>query len=636
MRFIIFDIETNGLYHEATKIHCFSYIIYENKQTTEPFSITDEKDIVSFINNNRDALFVGHNIIRYDILVLEKLLNIDLHDLKIVDTLGLSWYLYVKQKVHGLEYWGEEFNIPKPYIGDWENLSIEDYKNRCETDVLINTKLFRVFFNILSLLYDSYDKFYPLIEYSNFKLDCLKEQENSGVTLDKEWCLDALKKVSNEVDRKTDLLSSAMPEHLGKIIKKKPNKLIKADGTLSNYGASWLENLIQRGLSLDSDIIREKPNPASNAQIKEWLFELGWIPETFKPNINNDNVPQIVLPFSKKLCPSIVKLFDKEPVLKELEDYYMLMHRANFLQSLLDCEVNGKVYASASSFTSTFRLAHKKPLTNLPKPSMPYGDEIRGCLTVPNDDYIMCGSDISSLEDSTKQHYMYMYDPKYVEELRTPGFDPHLDIAVLSNLMTKDDVKEYKRLDAIENKTDKEATEYHRLKNIRQSAKSVNFSSVYGAGPAKLADMLNISVEEASLLHDTYWERNKAVKTFANNCTIKTITVNGESQDWVLNPISNFWVYLKSKKDVFSAVNQSSGCFIFDQWLKNVRKALKPFNIPVIMQFHDELVIVCKKSLKDTITKVLQDSMKKVNNDLKLNVEITISIDFGKRYNEVH
>ena len=36
---------------------------------------------------------------------------------------------------------------------------------------------------------------------------------------------------------------------------------------------------------------------------------------------------------------------------------------------------------------------------------------------------------MTSLEDTTKRHYMQPYDPKYVHEMSQAGFDPHLDLA---------------------------------------------------------------------------------------------------------------------------------------------------------------------------------------------------------------
>ncbi len=39
---------------------------------------------------------------------------------------------------------------------------------------------------------------------------------------------------------------------------------------------------------------------------------------------------------------------------------------------------------------------------------------------------------------------MYFFDPDYVTEMRTPGFDPHIDIGVLSGLITPDEAEFYK------------------------------------------------------------------------------------------------------------------------------------------------------------------------------------------------
>lgn len=77
--------------------------------------------------------------------------------------------------------------------------------------------------------------------------------------------------------------------------------------------------------------------------------------------------------------------------------------------------------------------------------SKPWGKEIRSLICVPEDSgYVLCGSDMSSLEDTTKQHYMYYFDPEYVMQMRTPGFDPHLNIGVFSNLITNDEEEFFK------------------------------------------------------------------------------------------------------------------------------------------------------------------------------------------------
>ena len=121
---IIMDIETDGLLENVTKIHCLSYLNID----------TDDK-IVTLVDYNemkkllsQDNLEIcGHNIIRYDIPVLEKLLNIKIKA-RLIDSLALSWYLYPMKKKHGLEQWGDELGVKKPEIEDWTNLKIADYK----------------------------------------------------------------------------------------------------------------------------------------------------------------------------------------------------------------------------------------------------------------------------------------------------------------------------------------------------------------------------------------------------------------------------------------------------------------------------------------------------------------------------
>ena len=57
---------------------------------------------------------------------------------------------------------------------------------------------------------------------------------------------------------------------------------------------------------------------------------------------------------------------------------------------------------------------------------------------------VLLGSDMSSLEDRTKQHYMFKHDPEFVEDMTTEGFDPHLDLAVSANAITITEEEFYK------------------------------------------------------------------------------------------------------------------------------------------------------------------------------------------------
>ena len=79
-----------------------------------------------------------------------------------------------------------------------------------------------------------------------------------------------------------------------------------------------------------------------------------------------------------------------------------------------------------------------------------------------------------------------------------------------------------------------------------------------------------------------------------------------------------------------------SGVFVFDSWLRKVRQKLNPFGIKIPMQYHDELMTVFLPEYKDYVSLTLRESMNEVNKQVRLNVDISVSIDFGYGYASVH
>ena len=365
-------------------------------------------------------------------------------------------------------------------------------------------------------------------------------------------------------------------------------------------------------------ILEEPGNPSSSIQMKDWLYSLGWEPVTFEYRKNKagevNPIAQIYL--SDQVCNSIKELYEIEPSLENLDMLSLINHRIGIFEgyksSMNEQDI---VYAEIAGFTNTLRFKHKKPIVNLPKVFKFYGEQIRGSIIAPSTEEILCGSDMSSLEDCTKQHYMYYFDPNYVIQMRIPGFDPHLDIGVLAKMLTHEQAEQHKRKEV----------DYSQIRNL---AKVVNFSAVYGAGPPKIAQSTGMSLEQAQKLHKTYWERNKAVKQVASSCKVKTIG----DQMWLLNPVSGFWYSLRYEKDKFSTLNQGTGVFCFDLWVREVRKR----GIKIMMQYHDEIAFSLLIGQEDNVKRILTEAIEAVNNLVKLNVPLGVSIDFGINYAKIH
>jgi hypothetical protein len=642
----IVDIESDGLLDEVSKIHCLSYGQIVNDQFWVK-TITDYEDIKKFVSR-RDITIVGHNFISYDNLVLEKILGAKFEHEQLIDSLYLSWALYPKLLKHGLEEWGNTLGVKKPIISDWKNPTSEDIKHRCESDVKINLLLWQQQFEYLTAIYEG--DFEHYIDFLMLIAEIVVYQEQNPCRYDVKAANELLDKLETEKEQRIANLKKVMPK-----VQKKTTKTIKSvikisDDEYYQKGDLMYEHYLRLNYPIiDHKITKiigeELPNPNSVPQKKAWLYSLGWVPTTFKKVKEKDGSKRAVEQIMSEegdgsLCTSVQALFDIEPGLKELEGLSILTHRIGVVKGLNRDQRNGYIQASISGLTQTLRLKHKF-LVNMPKPSKAYGKEIRGLIIAENDG-LLIGTDLANIESRTKNHYIYDYDPEYVNEMSDPLFDSHLDTALQGELISKEDllfytwynltdkskydtslIEDYITLD--ENIQKKEIS---RIKNQRQVGKGVNFSCQYGAGPATIAEQNKIPLKVAKKLHKAYHDRNKSVQQFANSLTVKT--VNG--QKWILNPIFNMWYFLKADKDKFSAINQGTASALFMQWLKNCR------DLGVFCRFnvHDEQIIYTDNNRVEEDKSNIKKAMDILNETYQLNVTLNCSIDVGKSYSEIH
>ena len=645
MIYTVFDIEADGLLDTATKIHCLSYSIIDDKSIESiNGSLTDYEEIKTFMS--KQEYLIGHNIIRYDIPLMKKILGIDIQ-CKIVDTLGLSWYLFpqirngkgqlIKRRLHGLEAWGKELGIYKVEITDWKEGSVESYIHRCEEDVKINVALWRKEREFLEEIYEG--KIWRIINYLNFKLDCAREQEENPCHIDRAACEKYLLQIQELIQEKVDILSEVMPEIIKYRIVKKPKNMHKADGTLSKIGEKWLSLLFENSSEEDVEELKvpvgkEQGNPNSSIQLKNWLFSLGWEPTIYKDSTSKatgetKQVPQIS-DDDGELCPNIKNLFTKEPSLEHLEGLTMLNHRKGVFEAFLEAmDSDNCVKSTIDGFTNSLRMQHRKPIANLAKVSKPWGKEIRSLLISPDSEHVLCGSDMTALEDTTKQHYMYFFDPEYVMQMRVPGFDPHLDIGLLAEMISEEDAKFYKDFKkGLIEKTEANEKRFHEIENERYLAKTTNFACVYGAGPPKISRTTGMSLDRAKLLHSIYWKRNKAVKDVSASVITKVV----KGTTFLFNPVSRFWYILRVVKDSFSVLNQGTGVYCFDSCIKEYRSR----GIKMSLQYHDEVMFLLLKTDQEKVKKIILDSVAEVNSMVKLNVPLSCSMDFGENYSLIH
>jgi hypothetical protein len=161
---LVFDLETDGLLNDLTRVHCLGIHDLDTKQTFVFNDQGDQQPITKGVQMLEDAeSVIGHNIIGYDIPVLRNLYPWFTAP-SAVDTLVISRVLHsdilaIDQKRkwrhmplqlygrHSLEAYGHRLGEYKGNFGkttDWKEWSqeMQDYMIQ---DVVVTTKLWNHF-----------------------------------------------------------------------------------------------------------------------------------------------------------------------------------------------------------------------------------------------------------------------------------------------------------------------------------------------------------------------------------------------------------------------------------------------------------------------------------------------------------
>ena len=676
MKYFVGDIETNSIYlKDIDRIHCFS-LSSQNKNGKWVVNTTTDHDKMRKVLLDPNVCIVGHNFVQYDVPALEKILKIKVK-CKVIDTLGISWTLFPKRIIgnHGLGDWGEEFGVPKPKVEDWEGQPIEVYINRSEEDVKINTNLWLLILKKLKSIYgeDDMETAYKWMDYVTFKMDCLREQAEVGLRIDRDKVEKTLEVFNKLKEEKVNILKGIMPPNPVYSVKKMPKVMYRKDESLSSNGEKWLAFLEEQGLPIDhTEEVRyisgyEDAKPTSPDQVKDWLYSYGWKPETFKENerfipkvmkkkdgsvsaqaekwyelLKENGLPKTHtggVPYKTaqiknakgKLCKSVIKLADKIPQVHEYVDLGIYTHRIGLLKSFLvnsDAET-GFTVAGASCFTNTLRLQHRKPVANLNKVTGDHNEEegkicwkdgvhIRQNI-VAHHGHILVGADLDSLENRLALNFMHPYDPEYVATKNTPGYDSHLGFAVFAGALTQE-------------QADAHIAKEEDHGKVRGIYKTANYALQYGAGASTVGKSAGIKLKEAKKVKDAYWALNHSIVKCADNLDV--IIVKESKEMWVKNLINGYYYSLRTEKDKFSTLCQGSASYILDMFIFLMRKRGWKIN----HQYHDEILfnIVDTPENRKKVDDDIQYCMKVINTNYNFEIDQSAAPEFGESYASVH
>ncbi len=521
-----------------------------------------------------------------------------------------------------------------------------------------------------------------ILTFLMLKMDCAALQEATRWEVDIAHVTEKLANLEEIVASAREGLAAVMPK-VPKYVKKTEPKAdpFKKNGERNSHWVKWDEVMRQlasgeidpeTGAALvfidpEDDIgayrvwhHNEEPNPGAPGQVKDFLFSKGWVPQTFKyekdevaftawiaskPKGKGSHkqwehwknsrpeeraIPQISVggDDGKELCHSLLELAEEVPAIKVYADFKVAENRRNVLKGFVRDMEDGKwLKARIGGFTNTLRVQHRE-LVNLPGVDKPYGYDIRGAL-IAGLRKILAGSDLSSLEDRVKHHFMLPHDPEYVETMQAEDFDPHILMALIAKMITQGEFDAFK--------ADPDAKHPPHVKKARRNGKTTNYASVYNAGAAKIAQAAGADLKTGEQLHKAYWELNWSVKTIAEE---QVVIKDARGGKWLVNPINGFCYSLRKDSDRFSTLAQGTGSFFFDMWVDNILDAMyaKWGRKTLSGSFHDECIICMGDSPanREAISQIIQDAIQKVNVDYGLRRQLGCKTQFGHRYAEIH
>lgn len=573
---IILDIEANGF--NPDKIWC---VVTLDVDTKEVVSYTQtygqlKKDLAEV-----DEI-IGHNILGYDIPVIERLLDIDFSSIKLTDTLVLSRITNpTRSGGHSLGAWGESLGYPKGEFTDFSAYSKEmlDY---CITDTKVNMKV--------------YERL--LIESKGFSGESLQLEMDVHRIISKQtqsgWLLDEQKAFMLLAELKENMLAAEskvrerfvpLPVWVQKNYPKNPTK---KDGTEAAIMVRHREQGFHYSEEEGSYGVYEYPvfNLGSRQQIGRYLIHFGWSPKEF----TETGLPKI----DEKVLEGV-----DIPEAVMIKDFLLLQKRVGMVSSWIDSVADdGRVHGYVNPIgAQTNRMSHSSPnVAQVPASYSPYGRECRECWIVKKG-YKLVGCDASGLELRMLAHYLK--DEAYTHQILDG--DIHTYNQKMAGLTSRD------------------------------QAKTFIYGFLYGAGDAKIGEIVGGTASEGRKIKNTFFKSIPALE--------KLITqIKKASSRGYLKAIDGRKIWVKSEHSAPNYLLQSAGAIVMKKALVLLEKSAIKENLDFtfVGNIHDEYQTEVLEEHAERFGELAVQAIINAGIELKMNCPLDGESKIGDNWYECH
>jgi len=576
MKQIVFDIEANGLNPDT--VWCIIAYEREAKEYIE-WSGDTLPNFKDWVKEQDELEVIGHNIIGYDIPVLERLLKVDFSKCKVTDTLVMSRLAEPSRLGgHSLENWGQLLHQPKGEHSDWLNFS-QDMVEYCKQDVRVNELVYQ------RLLRDLRDFGTESVMLEGQVQRIISKQIENGWLLNQRAAfnlLGELKEKKFDLEDKVHEKFKPLPTFIKEITPK-----VKKDGTYSVVGLKFLGDQWEIAVAPFSRLDYPEFNLGSRQQIGRYLKYFGWQPETFTDK-GQPIVDEGVLSKVKGI-----------PEAELIGEYLMIQKRIAQVQSWLDAvKDDGRVhgYVNANGAV-TGRMTHSSPnMGQVPAGYSPYGKECRAVWVVP-EGYKLVGMDASGLELRMLAHYMN--DKDYTNEILTG--DIHTANQLAAGLDT------------------------------RSQAKTFIYAFLYGAGDAKIGSIVGGTARDGRRLKAKFLKNTPALGALRERVVVAA------GRGFVFG-LDRRKVSIRSEHAALNSLLQSAGAIIMKKALCILDEyaTLHKINYKIIGNIHDEIQTEVATKDAERFGRLATASIEAAGLHYELNCPLAGEYQIGDNWSETH
>ena len=601
---LVFDLETNNLLPKVSKLHCLGIT---DVDTGESFVFNDEMDVdgepieAGLEMLDKAEVIIGHNIINYDLPVLDKLRGWK-PDTSIRDTLVMSRLIHADirdedfvrraKKIdndfpskligsHSLKAWGYRVGQLKGSFKEQHGFDVwcPEMEEYCIQDTKITAELFRSF--------EAKNYSEISIELEHMFALIMTMQELRGFCFD----VPAANRLYGELAGEKLGLDSQLEEIFPpKEIQMKSTFWKAGDRLFETKTAAIASGFKPAEVSKGPHKIKRIPfNPTSRDHIAERLMGMGWKPQEFtesgKPKVDESVLSG--LPYDE--AQMLSKILTLQKRMGQLGDGK---------EGWLKLETKGRIHGHVvTNGAVTGRCTHRHP--NMAQ--VPRLTSYRS-LFKATDGMVLVGCDASGLELRCLAHYMN--DDEYAHKLLEE--DIHTVNQHAAGLPNRD------------------------------NAKTFIYGFLYGAGDAKIGEIIGRGAKEGREI------KEKFLKSLPSLRVLKEKISSALKKRDYLKGLDGRHLHVRSEHSALNTLLQSAGAVVMKRatvilFNKLTAMGLVPNqDFAFVAHVHDEFQIECWPDFAEQVKKEAEDSIKEAGEYFKFRCPLAGQAKAGSTWAETH